>query len=177
MPIYEFYCEPCHTIFSFFSKRVNTSATPPCPRCATALQRQVSAFAHLRGGGGGEGAAPTGADDGIPPMDEARMEQAVASMGDEIEKLGDDSDPREAAHLMRRFAQASGMKFNDTVQEALSRMAAGEDPEAVEAEFGDALESDNPFASDADGGAAKAAQLKRLLRAAGPRRDPKLYDL
>jgi hypothetical protein len=105
------------------------------------------------------------------------MEQAMAAMGSEIESLGEDGDPRQAAALMRRFAQASGMKFNEPVEEALNRMAAGEDPEAVEAEFGEALESANPFASEADGGAAKAAQWKRLLRAAGPRKDPKLYDL
>jgi putative FmdB family regulatory protein len=170
MPIYEFYCAPCHTIFSFLSKRVNTTATPPCPRCTRTLQRQVSAFAPLRGDRGD-------ADDGTPPVDDARMEQAMASMGDEIDKLGDDSDPRDAAALMRRFAQASGMKFNDAVQEALNRMAAGEDPQAVESEFGEALESANPFAEDADGGAARAEQLKRLLHAAGPRRDPKLYDM
>jgi putative FmdB family regulatory protein len=174
MPIYEFYCEPCHTIFNFLSKRVNTTATPPCPTCAKALSRQVSSFAHLRGG---TKIADGGADDGTPPVDEARMEQAMASMGAEIDGLGDDTDPRQAAALMRRFAQTSGMKFNGTVEEALSRMASGEDPEAVEAEFGEALESANPFAADADGGAAKTDQLKRLLRAAGPRRDPKLYDL
>jgi putative FmdB family regulatory protein len=174
MPIYEFYCKPCHTIFNFLSKRVNTTATPPCPRCARALSRQVSSFAHLRGG---SKSADGGADDGTPPVDDARMEQAVAAMGSEIDSLGDDTDPRQAATLMRRFAQASGMKFNATVEEALHRMSSGEDPEAVEAEFGVALESANPFADDADGGAAKADQLKRLLRAAGPGRDPKLYDL
>ena len=173
MPIYEFYCDPCHTIFNFLSKRINTATTPPCPKCAATLNRQVSSFAHLRGGSkDGDGAT----DDGMPPVDEARMEQAMAAMGSEIENLGDDTDPRQAATLMRRFAQSSGMKFNDTVEEALNRMASGEDPETVEAEFGEALESANPFASDADG-AAKTAQLKRLLRAAGPRRDPKLYDL
>ena len=170
MPIYEFYCEPCHTIYNFLSKRINTTATPPCPKCAQALSRQVSAFAHLRGGPG------DGADDGMPPLDDARMEQAMAAMGSEIESLGDDTDPRQAATLMRHFAQASGMKFNDSVEEALGRMAAGEDAEKVEAEFGEALESANPFATDADR-AAKTAQLKRLLRAAGPRRDPTLYDL
>ena len=101
----------------------------------------------------------------------------MAAMGSEIDSLGDDTDPQQAASLMRRFAQASGMKFNDTVQEALSRMASGEDPDAVEAQFGEALDAANPFASDADGGTGKVEQLKRLLRAAGPRRDPKLYDL
>ena len=101
----------------------------------------------------------------------------MAAMGSEIESLGEDTDPQDAASLMRRFAETSGLKFNATVEEALNRMASGEDPESVEAEFGEALESANPFASDADGGTAKADQLKRLLRATGPRRDPKLYDL
>ena len=174
MPIYEFYCEPCHTIFNFLSKRVNTTATPPCPTCAQKLSRQISSFAHLRGG---SDSANGGGDDGTPQVDEARMEQAMAAMGSEIEDLGDDTDPREAATLMRRFAQTSGMKFTDTVEEALNRMASGEDPEAVDAEFGEVLESANPFAADTDGGAAKADQFKRLLRASGPRRDPKLYDL
>ena len=174
MPIYEFYCEPCHTIFNFLSRRVNTTATPPCPACTQPLSRQVSAFAHLRSGSDAAGGA---ADDGTPAVDEARMEQAMAAMGSEIDSLGDDTDPQQAASLMRRFAQASGMKFNDTVQEALSRMASGEDPDAVEAQFGEALDAANPFASDADGGTGKVEQLKRLLRAAGPRRDPKLYDL
>jgi hypothetical protein len=110
-------------------------------------------------------------------VDEARMQQAMEAMGSEIDRLGEESDPRQAAALMRRFAQASGMKFNGTVEEALNRMAAGEDPEAVEAEFGEALEAANPFAGEADGNAAGAARWKRLLRAAGPRKDPTLYDL
>ena len=173
MPLYEFYCEPCHTIFNFLSKRVNTTAKPPCPQCAQALRRQVSSFAQLRRATSADGAP----DDATPPVDEARMAQAMAAMGSEIENLGDDSDPQQAAALMRRFAESSGIKFNATVEEALARMSSGEDPDAVEAEFGDALASTNPFAEDADGGIAKTDQLKRLLRAAGPRRDPKWYDL
>jgi putative FmdB family regulatory protein len=172
VPIYEFHCAPCHTIFSFLSRRVNTAAVPACPKCGQPLRRQVSAFAAPRGGqteGAADAEGPAGADD-------ARAEQAMAALGSEIEGLGEDPDPAEAAGLMRRFASASGMKFNATVEEALSRMAAGEDPEAVEAQFGDALEAGNPFADDADA-AAKTAKLRRLLRAAGPRRDPTLYEL
>jgi len=33
MPIYEFYCEPCHTIYNFFSRSVNTGKRPACPKC------------------------------------------------------------------------------------------------------------------------------------------------
>ena len=171
MPIYEFYCPPCHTIFRFLARRVNTASRPPCPGCRRPLRREVSAFAHPRAGR----AAQT-PDDGQPPMDDARMDQALAAMGGEIENLGEDADPRQAAVLMRRLAQTSGMKFNATVEEALNRMAAGEDPEAVEAEFGEALEAENPFAESAEA-VGKTARLRRLLRAAGPRRDSKLYDL
>ncbi len=43
MPVYEFYCPDCHTIFNFFSRRVNTAARPACPRCERPeLERQVS---------------------------------------------------------------------------------------------------------------------------------------
>ena len=168
MPIYEFYCEPCHTIFSFLSRRVNTSTMPTCPKCSKPLGKLVSSFAAPRHKSGGD------SDDDMANVNEARMEKARSEMGGEIEKLGNDSDPREAATLMQRFAKASGLSFNETINEALGRMAAGEDADAVEAEFGEALESANPFAENA---VQKIASLKRLLRASGPRHDPKLYDL
>ena len=33
MPIYEFYCQQCNTVYNFFSKTVNTEKTPYCPTC------------------------------------------------------------------------------------------------------------------------------------------------
>jgi hypothetical protein len=131
----------------------------------------VSPFAHLRprADGAGEGA------DGEPAIDEARLEQAMASMAGEMEKLDDENaDPREAARLMRKLAGAGGLAFNATVEEALTRMERGEDPDALEAEYGDALGSENPFASGEPGG--KLRGLARRL-GAGPQRDPKLYDM
>ncbi|MDP3283707.1 MAG: zinc ribbon domain-containing protein, partial [Desulfobacterales bacterium] len=35
MPIYEFYCQDCNTIYNFFSKSVNTKKSPNCPMCKT----------------------------------------------------------------------------------------------------------------------------------------------
>ena len=45
MPIYEFYCSDCHAIYSFFARRVNTTAKPACPRCGRPkIERQISLF-------------------------------------------------------------------------------------------------------------------------------------
>lgn len=171
MPIYEFYCAPCHTQFSFLSRRVGVSVLPKCPRCQGPLSRQVSPFAHLQKRADG----PDGGAEGEPPIDEARLEQAMAGMSGEIEKLDDENaDPRAVAGMMRKFAQAGGMSFNPAIEEALTRMEKGEDPDTLEAEYGDALNAENPFVTGEPGG--KLRGLARRM-GVGPRRDPKLYDL
>ena len=70
MPIYEFYCADCHTIYSFFSRRVNTEKIPACPdsRCGrTALARQVSLFSVSKG------RADQGEDDALSGIDEGKQ--------------------------------------------------------------------------------------------------------
>jgi putative FmdB family regulatory protein len=166
MPIYEFYCGACHTLFNFLSKRIDTASCPPCPRCRRTLSRQVSLVAATRAGSGGDDGA-----NGDPPVDETRMEQAMERMAGKIEGL-DEENPRQAAQVMREFAAASGLRFNASVEEALSRMEAGEDPEAIESELGEALEGDNPFASSEVQGSAKGAPRHGALR-----RDPTLYEM
>jgi hypothetical protein len=85
-----------------------------------------------------------------------------------------EEDPRQAAQLMRKFSALTGMTFNDGIQEALSRMEAGEDPDAIEAELGDSLDDDDPFVT-----ADQRKALRRLLktRRGEPKRDPTLYDM
>ena len=57
------------------------------------------------------------------------------------------------------------------MEEALSRMEKGEDPEKIEAEMGDTLESEEPFLlPDKNGKPAKAKYIR-------PLRDETLYDL
>jgi len=171
MPIYEFYCPSCHTLFSFLARRVAASAAPSCPRCQGALRRQVSPFAHVRGRVAG--AADEAGD--APPVDDARLEQIMDGMAGEVEKLdGDNADPRAIARLMRQAAKTGGLAFNPAVEDALARMERGEDPDALEAEYGDALGAEAPFAAGTPGGRLRG--LARRLRA-GPQRDPKLYDL
>jgi putative FmdB family regulatory protein len=174
MPVYEFYCPDCHTIFNFFSRRVDTETRPDCPRCGRPdLARQASLFAISKGRDEGE----AGPDAGLPAgVDEERMMQAFASMAGELEGL-DDSDPRQAARLMRRLFDGTGLKLGDGMAEALRRMEAGEDPEQVDAELGDALEGEDPFSALAGGkgGAEALRSLRRELLPAA--RDEAWYPL
>jgi len=166
MPIYEYYCSDCHTIFNFFSRSVNTSKRPSCPKCGKRrLPREVSMFAM--GGEHGD----EGEEDGMPPIDESRMESALEKMAGKLDNV-DEEDPRQAAQLMREFTKATGLRMGDSMQEALSRMEAGEDPEQIENEMGDLIESEEPFLMPEGGGAAASGRHR-----GGPRRDPNLYDL
>jgi putative FmdB family regulatory protein len=174
MPVYEFYCPDCHTIFNFFSRRVDTSTAPACPRCGRPeLGRQASLFAISKGRkdaeeGGGE-ALPAG-------MDEERLMQAFASMAGEMDHL-DDADPKQAARMMRRLFDATGLKLGDGMAEAIRRMEAGEDPDQIDAELGDTLAQEDPFTAltAAKGGAEALRHLRRELLPAA--RDEHWYPL
>ncbi len=164
MPIYEFYCDHCNTIFNFFSRTVNTRKVPVCPRCKqNKLSRQVSMFAVT-------GRAKEDGDADDLPFDEGKMEKAMQMLAGEADKINED-DPRQAAQLMRKLTRMTGLDLGDGMEEALSRMEQGEDPEQIEAEMGDLLEGDDPF------------QLKEKKGPGGrtrqrvPDRDETLYDL
>ncbi len=166
MPIYEFYCVDCHTVFSFLSTRVDTQTRPACPRCQRpGLERQASRFAISRNRPESEADA-----DGLPDFDESRMEGLMRSLEREVGDNFDENDPRQAARLMRRLYDAAGMELTGPMAEAMSRMEAGEDPEAIEAELGDALETVDPLA-------AVAGKTRPRLRFRPPARDETLYDL
>jgi putative FmdB family regulatory protein len=160
MPIYEFYCTPCHTIFNFFSKTINTTTTPDCPKCGKVLQRQVSLFACID-----RSRADSGEEDF--PLDESRLEGAMTRLSSEADKLNE-NDPRQAARLMRMFSDMTGVKLGDGMQEALSRLESGEDPDAIEAEMGDLLQNEDPFLP---------GQTRSRVKKSAPLRDETLYDL
>ncbi len=106
----------------------------------------------------------------MPEVDEARLEQALASMAGEFEGMNED-DPRAAARMMRKLFGASGLKLGPGMEEALQRMEAGEDPESIEAEMGDVLEHEDPL-TDQSG-----TNLKALRRLLPPRIDETWYPL
>ncbi|MBL0712734.1 MAG: zinc ribbon domain-containing protein [Desulfosarcina sp.] len=164
MPIYEFYCDHCNTIFNFLSRTVNTRKVPLCPRCReNKLSRQVSMFAVT-------GQAREDSDMDDLPFDEGQMEKAMQMLAGEAEKINED-DPRQAAQLMRKLTSMTGLNLGDGMEEALTRMEQGEDPEKIEAEMGDLLEGDDPFQLKG-----KKDQPDRAQRRA-PNRDETLYDL
>jgi len=174
MPVYEFYCPDCHAIYNFFSRRVDTATVPACPHCARAqLTRQASLFAISKG----RGEAEDDSDEGLPPgMDEDKMMRALASMEGELSGL-DEDDPKQAARVMRRLFASAGLKMGDGMAEAMRRMEAGEDPDAIEAEMGDLLEAEDPLAAGTSGGG-KLSRLEALRRdLLPPRRDDSWYPL
>jgi putative FmdB family regulatory protein len=162
MPIYEFYCEKCNTVFNFFSRTVNVSKRPGCPKCGRELKRQMSLFAKVSRGQEEPGS------NGMPPLDEAKMEKAMAMLAGEAERINED-DPRQAAQLMRKLTDATGLSLGAGMEEALQRLERGEDPDQIEAEMGDLLEGEEPFI--VEGAAKKGARRPR------PRIDETLYDL
>lgn len=166
MPIYEFYCKNCHTIFSFLSRRISTETTPSCPGCKKdSLSRKVSRFAVVSGGK---------KDDGDDPLDgmninESAMERAMESLASEAEHM-DENDPRAAAQLMRKLSDMTGLKYGENMQEALARLESGEDPDAIEKELGAAMEGDElPFEF-----AGNKIDMRKILP---PHRDETLYEM
>lgn len=166
MPIYEFYCSDCHAIFNFLSRSVNASKRPGCPTCGARLTREVSKFAMT----GRHGEDGDDVDD--LPIDEAKMERAMEALAGEVGQL-DNEDPRQAASLMRKLQGMTGMEFGEGMQEALSRLEAGEDPDAIEADMGDVMESESPFVLPGK----KRAQSRAAGTAKRLRRDPTLYEM
>ncbi|MGD9360131.1 MAG: zinc ribbon domain-containing protein, partial [Desulfobacterales bacterium] len=104
------------------------------------------------------------------PFDENKMEKAMQMLAGEAENINED-DPRQAANLMRKLTDMTGLELGDGMQEALKRMEAGEDPDAIEAEMGDLLEGEDPFTLPEKKGG--VATKKRPA----PQKDETLYDL
>ena len=162
MPIYEFYCADCHTVFNFLSRSPHTSRRPPCPRCGRPeLERQVSLFAISKG------RAEADEEGGGGPDDE-RLERAMESLAGELEGA-DENDPRQMARLLRRLHDASGLNLGAGMEEAIRRMEAGEDPDAIEEDMGDLLGGDDPFTAEG------VRRVSRRLRP--PSHDETLYEL
>ena len=162
MPIYEFYCEDCNTLFNFFTSKP-TSRQPACPRCGReALPRRPSRFATLKHRGADE-------PDPLAGLDESRLETAMGSLLGEMENFEGEEDPRSMARLMRRFSDLTGLEMGERMEDYMSRLEAGEDPESLEREMEDGELGDEEID--------EFFHLKKALRerAARPRVDEELH--
>lgn len=139
MPIYEFACPKCRRIYSFLSKRINPDRLPVCPKCGNKkLVKQLSNFAFTKGVK--ESAAATGGEEGpMPDFDDPRVARAMADMERDMEHL-DENNPKHMAHMMRKMKEI--MPAGSVPKEldiAIKRLEAGEDPEKIEEDMGEAL--------------------------------------
>jgi putative FmdB family regulatory protein len=169
MPIYEYYCPPCHTIYSFFARTLSTPVDPTCPKCGKKkLEKKVSRFAISKGL-----TENAGSPDPFENVDESKMEQLMAEMAPHMDENSDGpEDPRQMAGLMKKMFEMTGMQPNGAMLEAIRRMEAGEDPDKIDEEMGDALDGEgDPFAPESS----KQKRLARFFEA--PNVDPELYDL
>jgi hypothetical protein len=131
------------------------------------MKRKISRFAVVARGTEKKEAQ----EDGLPPLDEAKMEQAMAMLAQEAEHL-DEEDPRQAAQLMRKLSEATGLTLGPGMEEALRRLEKGEDPEKIEEEMGDILEEEEPFILTK-----KGKKIGRRKKLSPPQVDETLYEL
>lgn len=183
MPIYEFYCPDCHTVFSFFSSRIDTAVRPACPQCGKPeLARKPSRFAALSATkSGGAGAEMEGDEnDPLAGLDEERMAGVMESLASEMEGMDDSAqqDPKQLARFLARFQEATGLEAGPKMEEMMARLAEGADMDELEAEMGSAgPEGEGGFEGGEGGGEPDDfSDFFRAKRAAAARRKAPRVD-
>lgn len=168
MPIYEFYSPDTNKVYSFFARTLAQGRKiPRCPDKPEArMERMISRFA-VTGRAVEKNAAP--GDEADP-----RMERVMAEMQSEMAAMDEaNPDPRALGRMMRKMTEATGQAMPGEMEQMIRRLEAGEDPEKLEEEFGDAFEGmeDLPGGEEAGEGGAARARVRR------PVKDPALYEM
>ena len=111
MPIYEYLCRRCNTIFQFLVRKPSSKTAPVCPQCGKGdkMERIMSTFSVKSGSSSIEDMADNPTLAGLATEGTKAMVSAIRRMANE---MGEDLGPE--------------------VNEALSRLEAGEDPEKIE---------------------------------------------
>jgi putative FmdB family regulatory protein len=168
MPIYEFFCSDCNTLYSFFTSQIDTEKRPSCPKCGQAdLERRPARFAALTRS---SDSRPEESEDLFAGLDESRMEAVMAGLEHELGGLDEDNpDPRQLAKALRKIGGATGLELGPKMEEMLSKLEAGADPDSLEEEMGDLDDTDESI-DDFFRMKKRAAALRKR-----PRVDEKLY--
>ena len=124
MPIYEYYCKPCHTIFSFLSRSANATARPAFPRFSGELHKQVSSFAFSQKMRGTESL----------PFSSQQAEEGVKKLKNEIDRLKSEESQQRAEKFKKNFERWSGVKLDHSVSTLRGVELAPEQGEAPEEE-------------------------------------------
>jgi putative FmdB family regulatory protein len=120
MPIYEYRCLACKRRTSVFVRSVSSQARAKCEHCGSArLSRMMSKFA-VHGG---------------------RIDFDDPSSADGL----DENDPQAVARWARRMSDAAGEDLGPEFDDMVTRMEAGEDPEAVMGDADEDLGGDDDF--------------------------------
>lgn len=157
MPIYEYGCPSCRTIFQFWTQRIGDPKVPSCPKCGNEnMTKVMSSFAIGAGSKKPAGADAGGDEEGGPdpfahmtPDQQARAEGELMRLMSQAENI-DENDPRQMGAFLRKMTETTGMDLGTGMEEAIKRLERGEDPEKVEEDLGDVL--GEAFGGDEEGG-------------------------
>ncbi len=140
MPIYEYYCADCQRKVSIFFRSFSAAenaTTLACPRCSGPhLSRRLSRVRVLKGGSRKSAPDDATGDDmgglGGDDEDMGDMGEMMGGMGGMEQMLAgvDENDPRSIARWARRMQAESG-EVDPEMDEALTRIERGEDPDKV----------------------------------------------
>ncbi len=176
MPIYEYYSTATHKIYSFYARKlVGPYVMPRCPDGGgKKMERLLSSFA-ITGRAKEKTEEPGGK--GMPDLD-PRQEAEMMKLAGEMSGMDEGNpDPRQLGRLMRRMMDITGEKMPEPMLEMLARMEKGEDPEKLEAEYGDVLDEDSMGDFGMEKGEGEKSGVGALRRRLPPRRDPTLYEM
>ncbi len=149
MPIYEYLCRPCNTVYNFLVQDPNTSKQPECPRCgSTDMKKRLSTFS-ISGGPkkSAEAQEPETDEDG---GEDPEVEREMNKLMQRAENI-DENNPRQLGELMRRMSEVSGEEMDEATDEAVRRLEKGEDPDKIEEEMGDILGGEEEGGAGASG--------------------------
>jgi hypothetical protein len=173
MPIYEFFCPNNRRIYSFFARSLRyADKMPRCPENSKwKMEKMISGFA-ITGRAKEKGEDPGMGDD----VDDAKMDAAMEAMEQEFGGVADSENPnpRALAAMMRRMGELTGQKMPAQMNEVIARLEKGEDPEKLEAEYGDVFDALDSGDDTEGGGLEAKMKLRKKKRIT---RDPTLYEM